>query len=226
MENFAIVETILRDRFDFYGEIRDKKGLKTKIKFMLMTTFAFLALYGAVMGTSHSPFQAISSMLKLPVLFLATLMICTPSLHFFNVFFGSRQTLLQTVSAILTGFTTTSVLLVSFAPITLFFSMSSGNYAFFKLLNVFFFAVSAALGLVFMRQGLQVVSETDNPDGYRTRRIIFALWIVLYAFVGSQMAWTLSPFIGDPGEPFIIFRQVGGNFYADVLNSIGQLASF
>src|SRR5215207_9626408 len=205
MENFAIVETILRDRFDFYGEIRDSKGLKTKIKFRLMTTFAFLALYGAVMGTSHGPFQAISSMLKLPVLFLATLMICTPSLHFFNVFFGSRQTLLQTVSAILTGFTTTSVLLVSFAPITLFFSMSSGNYAFFKLLNVFFFAVSAALGLVFMRQGLQVVSETDNPHGYRTRRIIFALWILLYAFVGSQMAWTLSPFIGDPDAPFVIF---------------------
>ena len=52
---------------------------------------------------------------------------------------------------------------------------------------------------------------------------LFLLWIVLYAFVGTQMAWTLSPFIGSPAYEFILFRQVGGNFYGDVLNSFFSL---
>jgi hypothetical protein len=223
MENFAIVETILRDRFDFYAEIRDGKELRDKVKFMLMTCAAFLAIYGAVMGASHGPLQAISSMIKLPILFLATLIITAPSLHFFNVLFGSKQTLLQTVGLILTGFTTTSVLLLSFAPITVFFMMTTSEYAFFKLLNVIFFAIAGGLGIVFLRQGIHLVTESGSAENVKARRTIFIIWVILYAFVGSQMAWTLSPFIGQPDSPFIIFRQVGGNFYADVISSITTL---
>ena len=44
----------------------------------------------------------------------------------------------------------------------------------------------------------------------------------MYAFVGTQMAWTLSPFMGAPNHPFMLFVQ-GGNFYADVINSLRQL---
>jgi hypothetical protein len=52
------------------------------------------------------------------------------------------------------------------------------------------------------------------------------LWIALYAFVGSQMAWTLRPFVGAPGLPFELFRQLGGNFYANILASIGEILGF
>ncbi|HLY28951.1 MAG TPA: hypothetical protein VKQ72_21570 [Aggregatilineales bacterium] len=34
------------------------------------------------------------------------------------------------------------------------------------------------------------------------------------------MAWTLSPFMGDPRLPFILIAQRGGNFYSDVINSL------
>ena len=53
--------------------------------------------------------------------------------------------------------------------------------------------------------------------------ILLYIWIMLFGFVGTQLAWTLRPFFGDPGSPFAIFREVGGTFYADVLNTIGQL---
>jgi hypothetical protein len=49
------------------------------------------------------------------------------------------------------------------------------------------------------------------------------VWIVLFGFVGTQLAWTLRPFFGDPGSPFAVFREVGGTFYANVLSTIGQL---
>ncbi|MFN8374956.1 MAG: actin-binding WH2 domain-containing protein [Anaerolineae bacterium] len=226
MQNFTIIETILRDRADFFAALRDSLLIGRKIRAMLISCVVFLAIYGAVMGASSGPMQAISSFFKLPILFIVTLIICTPSLYFFNLLFGSRQTLWQTIALILTAMTTTAVLLLSFAPVTLFFLLTTSEYQFFKLLNVAFFGISGAMGVLFLRQGMQTLADADNPEGAPTRRVIFVLWVILYAFVGSQMAWTLSPFIGIPGEPFIVFKQVGGNFYADVLNSIRSILGY
>jgi hypothetical protein len=37
------------------------------------------------------------------------------------------------------------------------------------------------------------------------------------------MAWTLRPFFGAPGLPFEVFRDLGGNFYMNVIQSIFAL---
>jgi len=223
-QSLTIVETILRNRQEFFDEIRSGIDLGTKIRAMLVSSFLFLAMYGTVMGLSHSAWQAGSSLVKLPILFLATLIICTPSLHFFNILFGSKQTMPQTLVLILTAITTTSVLLFSFAPVSLFFLLTSSQYQFFKLLNIGFFVISGSMGILFLRQGIRVVTEDGNPTNIGTRRLIFLLWAILYAFVGSQMAWTLRPFLGIPGESFVLFAQVGGNFYSDVIQSFNTLA--
>ena len=39
----------------------------------------------------------------------------------------------------------------------------------------------------------------------------------------SGAQWTLSSFFDDPEQPFILFRQIGSNIYADVLASLGTL---
>jgi hypothetical protein len=194
---------------------------------MFLSCLVFLAIYGLVMGAAHSPQQAVASVVKLPILFLATLLICAPSLHFFNILFGSKQTISQTLALILTAISTTSVLLFSLAPITFFFLISTTQYSFFKLLNVVFFAISGILGIVFLRQGLEIVTEReDEAEGIKTRRLIFIIWVLIYGFVGSQMAWTLSPFLGEPGLPFILIAQHTGSFYSDIINSIGTLLGF
>ncbi len=227
MENLTIIESILRNRRKFFTEIRQDIDVFPKIRAMFLSCLIFLAIYGLVMGAAHSPQQAVASIVKLPVLFLATLLICAPSLHFFNILFGSKQTISQTLALILTSISTTAVLLFSLAPITFFFLISTSQYEFFKLLNVIFFAISGFLGIYFLRQGIEIVTEReDEAEGIKTRRLIFMIWVFLYAFVGSQMAWTLSPFLGDPSLPFILLTQRGGNFYADVLNSLGTLLSF
>jgi Yip1 domain len=224
MENLTIIESILRNRRKFFTEIRQDIDVFPKIRAMFLSCLMFLAIYGLVMGAAHSPQQAIASVVKLPVLFLATLLICAPSLHFFNILFGSKQTISQTVALTLTAISTTSVLLFSLAPITFFFLISTTEYSFFKLLNVIFFAMSGWLGIIFLRQGIEIVTEReDEAEGIKTRRLIFVIWVLLYGFVGSQMAWTISPLLGDPNMPFILLSQRGGNFYADVLNSIGTL---
>lgn len=223
MDNFTVIERILRDRVAFFTEIREGVDLWGKCRAMLVSCMTFFAIYGAVMGASHSPLQAVNSFVKLPILFVVTFAICVPSLYFFNILFGSKQNFLQHVALILTAMTTTAVLLLSFAPVTVFFMITTSQYAFFKLLNVCFFTIAGGMGLVFLRQGVAITSETNDEKGVGARQIVLILWMFLYAFVGSQMAWTLSPFMGEPGMPFIFLTQPGNNFWSDVFKSIHQL---
>ncbi len=225
MSSLTIIESILRDRQVFFREIRAGQDLKTKIRAMLISSIAFLALYGAVLGSTHSLWQALSSGFKLPLLFLATLIVCAPTLYFFNLIFGSDQSLSQNIALMLTAITVTAVVLLSFAPIVLFFLLTSSNYQFFKLLNVGVFAVAGVIGVLFLAQGMRLVSSSGT-DGAKARLMVVRLWIIVYAFVGSQVAWTLRPFIGAPSMQFELFRQLGGNFYTNIFASLGEIFGF
>jgi hypothetical protein len=224
MRDLGVVETILRNRLLFFQEIRDGVRLGEKMRAMLISSLVFMALYGAVMGSTHSLWQALSSAAKLPVLFLATLFICAPTLYFFNVLFGSNQSLTQNVALILTAITVTAVILLSFAPIILFFLLTTSQYQFFKLLNVGIFAISGVMGVVFLSQGMRIVA--NDAEGDSARRNVLRLWMLLYAFVGSQLAWTIRPFIGAPSIEFELFRQLGGNFYTNIFASLGEILGF
>ena len=52
---------------------------------------------------------------------------------------------------------------------------------------------------------------------------LLLIWVLLYRFVGTQLAWTLRPFHGDPSMAFILFRPVGANFYLGVIQTIARL---
>ena len=225
-QDFAVVETILRNRRQFFEEIRAGIDLQEKTRAMLISSGAFLAVYGAVLGSTHSLWQALSSAVKLPILFLVTLIICIPALYIFSVLFGSNKRLQQSVALVLSAITVTAVLLLSLAPITFFFMLTTNGYQFFKLLNVLFFAIAGIIGMIFLSRGIRAFSATDQENGGKMRFMVVYLWIFLYAFVGSQMAWTLRPFVGFPGAPFELIRELGGNFYGDILASIGELLGF
>jgi len=225
VNNLAIIETILRNRRLFFAEIREGVDVGQKMRAMLVSSIIFFALYGAVMGSTHSLQQTLSSAAKLPLLFLATLVVCSPTLYFFNLIFGSNQSLSQNFALILTAITVTAVLLLSFAPIVLFFLLTTSQYQFFKLLNVGVFTVAGIVGVIFLTQGMRIVSASGK-EGAQARRNVVRLWILIYAFVGSQMAWTLRPFIGAPSMRFELFRQLGGNFYANIFASIGEILGF
>ena len=52
MGSLIIIESILRDRKAFFWEIRKGESLPEKMRAMLISSVAFLALYGAT-ATSH-----------------------------------------------------------------------------------------------------------------------------------------------------------------------------
>lgn len=109
MNDLAVIEPILRNRQQFFEEIRDGFDLRSKVRSMLVSSSVFLAIYGAVLGSTHSPTQALSSAVKLPILFLVTLLVCVPTLYFFNILFGSDQSIAQNVALILTAIAVTAV---------------------------------------------------------------------------------------------------------------------
>jgi hypothetical protein len=257
MRHFAVLISLLRDRKQFFDEIRQNYKTEKKIGSLLIASSLFLAVYGAIIGASNSWLQMISSAIKLPALYLITLTICLPTLYFFDILFGSALTFGQYAVLVLISVSVISVLLFSFAPITLFFLISVHDYNFFLLLNVAIFAFTGLMGVKFLYQAMQTIDQLKLPDtqpisqlpstddflpvdnaalqqktetaqsiqvnNQRTRKRLLQFWLVLYALVGSQLGWTLRPFFGAPSEPFQLFRNIEGNFYSQVFQSLFTL---
>jgi len=154
-----VIERLLRDRDGVWQQIIDERNLRGLTGQMLASSAVSLALYGAVLGASNSWAQALSSAVKLPLLFLATLAICLPTLYLFNLVFGAKLSMMQAVTLILVSVTVTSVLTLAFAPISLFFLISAHNYSFFKLLNVAILALTAIVGLRFLTVGMRALND-------------------------------------------------------------------
>ena len=220
MQLLSITEFILRNRQEFFNQIRENIEIEQKIKALSVSSFLFLAIYGLVLGAGHSALQAFVSMIKLPMLFLVTMLICAPSLHIFYILFGARQTIMQTITLLLTTGGTTSLLLLGFAPITFFFLITGENYFFYKILNVIILGISGFLGANFLHQGIKIVVNPSAVEGPTRRNLFLISWVLLYGFVGAQMAWALDPFIGNPEMPFVLFANEKGNFFIDVFNSL------
>lgn len=257
MNYFTILITLLRDRENFVSEIHHKARLKTKITALLISSSIFLAIYGGIIGAFASPLQVFASAIKLPALYLITLIICLPTLYFFNAFFGSKQSIGQNLALLLTAISITAVLLFSFAPVTLFFLITIRNYQFFILLNVLIFALTGFIGISYLYQIMRPESEQLEPalaplvedqvehdfvivdadqksikiqpkpknvdPAVKTRINILRFWLGLYAFVGCQLAWTLRPFFGAPGQAFELFRPREGSFYLSVIHSLLEI---
>ncbi|BCB81158.1 hypothetical protein GCM10022251_67530 [Phytohabitans flavus] len=315
-----VIERILRDRQSIWQQIVDERELGKLTTHMLASSAIALALYGAVLGAFHSVLMAMTSAVKLPLLFLVTLAICLPTLYLFNLVFGARLSVRQALAMVMVAITVTAMLAVAFAPISLFFLITAPDYAFFKLLNVAILTLSALVGLRFLTGGMQVLNEHGllspaapaavpatvpaaipaapavvapaeaapveavpvtpisavpaavpaavnggmtstvvaplptlppppaHVPGYgwdpgargiyagpRPQRppvregqrpasmTLLYIWILLFGFVGTQLAWTLRPFFGSPGQEFALFRSIEGNFYAEIIRTIADL---
>lgn len=222
---FTTLIGLLRDRSAFLEQIRQDVKLNSKITALGIYSSLFFAIYGAIIGSFNGLAQALSSAIKLPALYLITLLICFPTLYFFNITFGSRKTAGQHFAMLLTAVAVISVLLFSFAPITLFFLTSTNDYQFYKLLNVAIFSITGFIGVKFLYEGMALLSKEDT-EGIETRMGVLRFWLFLYAFVGTQLAWTLRPFFGAPGAPFELFREMQGNFYLNILDGISEIMGF
>jgi|SRR5437660_7960879 len=201
--------------------------------------------YALLRPAARSIAQFFASALKVPLLFILTVLVTFPSLYVFNALVGSRLPLLAIVRLIVACLAVTLAVLASFAPVVAFFAASTTSYHFMVLLNVALCAVAGFLGLSFLLRTLHrltIAAESPLPlataievpppippaatSGALDRaempapganvRAVFRWWIILFALVGSQMGWVLRPFIGDPSLAFTFFRARESNFFQAV----------
>lgn len=163
MNYFATVIELLRDRPRFLSEIKNKIRLERKMIALLVASCLFFAVYGGIIGSSSSWLQMIASAVKLPALYLITLVICLPTLYFFDILFGSGLVFSQYVTLMLTNLAVISVLLFSFAPVTLFFLISIPEYDFFLLINVAILGITGIVGVKLFYQGMLSLTAEDKP---------------------------------------------------------------
>ncbi|MBC8047184.1 MAG: actin-binding WH2 domain-containing protein [Fimbriimonadaceae bacterium] len=217
-----LLTSLLQNRKTFIEEIHASVNLKSKILALLLLSVICFGIYGFIIGLSQGFLQGAISIAKLPVLYILTLLICIPAFFIFSSIFGSTKSLWQGLALGLTATCIIGILLIGFAPVTLFILITTENYQFFKVLNVVFFAISGIVGARLFYKSIQTHLETDEPKGL-SRIWFLRLWIVLYAFVGSQLGWTLRPFFGNPEQEFVAFQEVRGNFYSNMAKSLGHV---
>lgn len=102
--------------------------------------------------------QVLASTVKVPLLFILTLIVTFPSLYVFNTLVGSRLLGPAVLRLLVAGMAVTMAVLASFGPIVAFFSVTTESYAFIVLLNVVLFAVAGILGCAFLLQTLHRLS--------------------------------------------------------------------
>ena len=213
----TVIESIRRDA-DLWGLSRA----------LLVIIVAMGFIYGAIMGATNllqgsslslgvELMMVVVTAVKVPVLFLLTLLIVMPPVYISNAFAGGRMEFRRMLALLVAALTVTLITLASMASVAFFFALTSQSYHFIKLLHVVFYVYAGLAGLVFLWKS---VSRVSHGTQKRTPGLLFVAWLILYMFVGTNLAWVLRPFIGTPALGFELFRERQGNFYESVLDAV------
>lgn len=204
---------------DEYFELLNDSALSKKYVIRQLSFILLFALiYGVIMGSYGSFLQGMVTGIKVPCLIFLSLIICFPAFYVIQYMIGSTMTLLQMMNIIFSGFLVFTTIALSFAPIVIFFMITSNNYSFIKLLHVAIFTFSGIFAVKTIINGLLFSCEKRKIYPKLGMKI-FKIWVVILAFVSSQLAWNLRPFIGDQTLAFELFRKRESNFYIAVIQS-------
>lgn len=156
----SFLSQLLSDREKFFTEVAESQGLGGKIAFSTWTLVAFCALYGAAAGAYAGPLQCLAAAIKLPLLFVATLLICFPGFFVIQVLVGSRLRLTQVLALVAGALALTAILLAAIVPVPLFFLLTGANYHFLSLLHVVIVLGAGLVGMVALHEGLAFACES------------------------------------------------------------------
>ncbi len=163
MNEFKTIDRILRGDAACLEEIK-QGSVGSQAGAMVRVGLLLGALYGVCMGLFASlrpegpgVAQLFASAVKVPLLFLLTLLVTFPSLYVSSALSKSQLRFLPTLRLLLAASTVNLVLLASLGPVTAFFTLSSDSYPFMVLLNVVFFGIAGLVGLGYLRRSLTQV---------------------------------------------------------------------
>ena len=111
-----------------------------------------LGCYSVFGGAPQAHLQVLASALKVPLLFLLTLVVSFPSLYVFAALQRLPLDFRSTLKLMLLAIVVHLTVIASLGPVFAFFAASTTSYPFLLLMNVAIFAVGGLLGLMILRR--------------------------------------------------------------------------
>lgn len=213
-DGLALVDRLLRDHRTIIAHIHRAEALGPLARTCVLTIAAAAAVMGAALGDYRGGLQILYAALKLPLVLLLTAAITTPALTALDAAVSGRggklTDLRRDLATVLAALALAALLIAATAPIVLLAARLGAGYHDIILLTVACCAAGGLGGLIFFLRAL-----ATRGGG---RRLVGLVFLTLCALVGSQLAWTLRPWVVRPRAvevPFV--RALEGSF----LDAIG-----
>jgi hypothetical protein len=208
----GVVDLLLRDRAAFHAHLERSTELASIARALLLTVIAGCAVFGAAMGANRGGLQLLYAAVKLPLVVLLTAGVCGPALTGLLRSVKAESTFTRDLLLVLSALALGSTVLAALAPIVVLAELAGTGYHELILLIVCCCGLGGAAGLSLFIKGLRRREGT-------TLAMVLALG--LFALVGTQMAWTLRPYVLRPRTPEVPFvRAIEGGFLDAVNRSI------
>lgn len=222
----AVVDTLLREPEALIAEVRSRPRIGGLNLRLLAAGAAGAALYGASVGCYVGGVNLLLTTVKMPVFFLLTLLLTFALMHVVLVIARAPVRPSQTLAVALSGISLTTIVLGALAPVLGFFAATAPlphypTYLTLVLVNVAACVIAGSFGVRAMSRGLRALLPADASVG-----TILAAWVLIYQFVGAQVAWLLRPWVGDArdvGALYSLEHGLRGNFYVAVWNATQAL---
>lgn len=178
------------------------------------------AVYGALLGTFWGGVQVWYVLVKLPVLFLAGLLVSFFSSWFLTRIMGSEQTPKQALFVALLALAGFAWVLAVFVPVlSIFLLVQPIDHAATLLLHVGVFGLAGLVAAFLFWRAQRAISG---------KRLLFfrsVLWFVLYGLVTTQIGWMLRPWVGLvlPGQEIPFLRLAQGNVLEALVQTFFRL---
>ncbi len=200
----ALVDGLLRDQPRVLDRIDRGEALGDLVRTCVITIATAAAVLGAAIGWQRGGLQVVFAAIKLPLVLLLTAGLVTPALGALDQAVGGRSDLRRDLAGVLAALALAALLMAATAPLVLLGGAMLGYHGSI-LLIVACCGVGGLGGLLFFGRALL-------RRGGR-RRMTGLAFLALSAIVGSQMAWTLRPWVVRPQSPDVVFvRSLEGNF--------------
>lgn len=166
---------------------------RTSLAVLILAAAGF-ALYGAVAGLFAGGPQVLLAAAKAPLIVLASMAICLPSLFVFTSLAGARYARGELLALVAELAGMLALLLAALAPVSWLFSVSSRSLLAVTLLHAAVWTVALLFARRRLRAGLPPAA-----------RFAGGLWLFLFLLVSFQMTTQLRP---------VLYRPAGAPLFA------------
>ncbi len=206
------VDQLLR-RPAWFVEAAAKGTAQTEVvRLLFLTVLIGGGLFGAAMGLFRPGPQILSSAVKLPIVLLLTAGLTVPAYSAARWAAGAQVSARQDILLFMSTLGLTSLVLAAVAPVVLLGVLSGFSY------HATILTVVACCGVAGIVGMLAFIRAARRQAGSSWSSIVVSA--LVFALVGTQMAWTLRPFVARPRAQFEVVRSMEGSFTDSVGTSI------